>query len=509
MRLSVSLSDFSEPLPWLLRGIAALFAGLTLWLCVQANTFPSAYHPDEPSKARQVIAGEFNFHHPMLMLSVTRAALVATGTPLEPERVTVVGRWVSAAFTAGAVFFLVLVAGALGGVPAAAVAGALLATNHQLFELAHYFKEDPALLFGMSAFFLALLRFDQEPSLRRSLLLGLGLGLAVSGKYLGALMIPVAVAMLILHRRELSLPRSLGFAGLGFVLVVVAANLPAFLQPGGFAAGLTREVGFAVEGHKGITRSVPHGVYAAVFRESTNPAIWILLIAYAISLVVRGRRVSRAEWMIALFPLVYGVLLSFFPKTHHRYFLPATGVLLTLAALGLATLPRFVWDGRPLFGRLPARLVVAVALAVTLLVQTPRFRAYYSGFHNDARAALATWLRANVPPGSVIVQDKRVNLAVLNVPYELRGKLFAADVGTIDELRAAGIRYVAVSEGDYGRFFLDSHQATAAGSADFTRRREFYRRLFAEGDKVFELPAGTLQYLQPSVRLYRLPPPSP
>lgn len=493
--------------PWLLRGVAAFFAALTLWLCVQANTFPAAYHPDEPSKARQVINGEFNFHHPMLMLSVTRAAIVMTGTPLEPQAVTVVGRWVSAGFTAGAVFFLVLIAGTLGGPAAAAISGALLATNHQLFELAHYFKEDPALLFGICAFFFALVKFDAEPTARRALGLGLALGLAVSGKYLGALMIPVAIAFLFLHRRELPLARGAALGALGLALVVIVANLPAFLQPGGFASGLTREVGFAVEGHKGITRSVPHGVYGAVFRESTNPAIWVLLVIYAVSLVVRGRRVSRAEWTLAVFPLAYGVLLSFFPKTHHRYFLPATAVLLTLAALGLAALPRFRWDGTRVFGRIPARLVILTTLAITLAVQAPRFSAYFAGFQNDARSALAAWLRANVAPGTVIVQDKRVNLAVLNVPYELRGKLFAADVGTIDELRAQGIRFVAVSQGDYGRFFLDNHQATAAGSEDFNRRKEFYRRLFAEGQKVFELPAGTLQYLQPSITLYRLPAP--
>lgn len=502
MRLSVSSAP---PAPsWTAPVVAALFALLTLWLCVQANTFPSAYHPDEPSKARQVIAGEYNFHHPMLMLTATRTLIAVAGVPLEVEPVTITGRWVSALFTAGAAFFLALLAAQFGGLWAALAAGALLSTNHQLFELAHYFKEDPAVLFGLSACFLALVRFDAAPSRARALLLGAAFGLAVSGKYLGAVALPLVAFVLVAGRSAVPLHRSLPLALAAFAVVVVAANLPAFLQPGGFAAGLTREVGFAVGGHKGITRDVPHGVYGAVFRESTNVVIWILLVVYAVSLVARGRAVSRGEWLIAAFPLAYALLLSFFPKTHHRYFLPATGVLLALAGVGVAMLPRFRWDGRRVLGPLPVGVAVALALAVALAVQAPRFRNYYAGFHNDARSALAEWLRLNVPAGTVVVLDKRVGLRALGVPYDLRGKLFAADVGTIDELRAQGIRYVAVSEGDYGRFFLDNHKATAGGAEDFARRRAFYERLFREADRVFELPAGTLQYLQPSIRLYRL-----
>lgn len=480
---------------WLVPAMAAVFAVLTFWLCVQANTFPSAYHPDEPSKARQVIAGEYNFHHPMLLLSTTRAVMAIAGVPPEVEPVTVVGRGVSAAFTAGAVFFLTLLAARLGGIAAGFIAGALLATNHQLFELAHYFKEDPAVLFGLSATFLSLVRFDDAPTRIRAIALGAAFGLAVSGKYLGAVALPLVAWVLVAQRKTLPLRGSLPLAFGAFVLVVALVNLPAFLQPGGFVAGLTREVGFAVGGHKGITRDVPHGVYGAVFRESTNWVVWILLVAYAATLIVRRREISRSEWLLAAFPLAYAVLLSFFPKTHHRYFLPATGLLLALAAVGAARLPRLGLG----------RWAPMVALLVALAVQAPRFHAYFSGFANDTRSVLARWLRDHVPPGTVIVQDKRVGLQALGVPYELKGKLFAADVGTIEELRARGIRYVAVSPGDYGRFFLDNHKATAAGSADFQRRRAFYEALFAQGEPVFRLEAGTLQYLQPSITLYRLP----
>ncbi|MFZ4682906.1 MAG: hypothetical protein ACOYMS_10405, partial [Terrimicrobiaceae bacterium] len=76
---------------------------------------------------------------------------------------------------------------------------------------------------------------------------------------------------------------------------------------------------------------------------------------------------------------------------------------------------------------------------------------------------------------------------------------------TIDELRARGIEYVAVSEGDYGRFFLTTHKPRGGDQDDFERRRTFYERLFAEGRVIWECRAGDLQYLQPAIKLYQLP----
>ncbi|MDD5199758.1 MAG: glycosyltransferase family 39 protein [Terrimicrobiaceae bacterium] len=504
MALSISYPSTGNT-TWRSRILAAAFALLMLGICTQSNTFPSAYHPDEPSKARQIITGEYNFHHPMLMIAATRLLMTVAGTNEETEAVTVAGRWVSALFTSGAVYFLVLLASIVAGPMAAFAAGALLVTNHELFELAHYFKEDPALLFGLSGFFLALTLFDRVPCLRRAFLLGAALGLAISGKYIGVVAAPFAVWMLWHHRRSPGFLKSSAFALLGLIAVLAAANLPILLHPRPFAAGFTREMEFVLEGHKGITRSVPHGVYGAVFREATNPAIWVLLGMYAVVFFARRREVALSEWMLAAFPLAFAILLSFSPKTHHRYFLPATAILLTLAAFGAAAFPRWRWNGRPILSSTWAGLFSLAFIVAALYVQAPRFTAYCEGFSHEGRAALADYLGTHVPQGTVIVQDKRVNLQALGVPYKLRGKLFAADEGTIDALRAQGVRYVAVAEGDYGRFFLTDHTATADGAADYTRRRAFYERLFSEGELLFDCPAGTLQYLQPHLTLYRLP----
>jgi hypothetical protein len=511
-RLSLAPSPLVPRLDWRAFLLAALFALAALFTYTQANRFPATYHPDEPSKARQILnqaAGKkdaYNFHHPMLMLTGTTVLTRLAGTPLEIQAVTVAGRWVSALFTSGAVFLLVLLAALLAGPFAAFAAGALLLINHELFELAHYFKEDPALLFGVSAFFLALALYDRAPGWSRALLLGAGLGLAISGKYVGAAVAPFALFVLWQHRQAFGFGRALALLLLGCVLVLVAANIPILLHPHLFADGFTREVDFVVVGHKGITRSVPHGVYWKIFLDAVMPIRWLpivglLLVAYYASLWLRRRAATAAEWALAIFPIAFALMLSFSPKTHHRYFLPDSALLLVLASLVLAQLRRFRWNDRPL----PAALAPAL-LAAAILVQLPTFLDYYRGFRHEGRAAMAEYLRAHVAPGTVIVQDKRVDLDALGLPYEFWGKLFAADQGTIDQLRAWHVEYVAVAEGDYGRFDAKALRATDAGAADFNRRREFYHQLFAEGELIFECPPGTLQYLQPRLKLYRLRP---
>ena len=86
------------------------------------------------------------------------------------------------------------------------------------------------------------------------------------------------------------------------------------------------------------------------------------------------------------------------------------------------------------------------------------------------------------------------------------GGHFAADVGSIDELRARGIRYVAVSQSDYGRFLLRTHKPTKRAQADYDRQKKFYERLFREGELLWECKAGLLPILQPQIRFYYLPP---
>ena len=120
-----------------------------------------------------------------------------------------------------------------------------------------------------------------------------------------------------------------------FIAVLLVVNFPIFASLHSFSGSLGREINFTVHGHNGLTRSVPHGVYAAVFRGATNPAIWILLGVYYIRFFTFRRHIHPAEWMLALFPVFCVLILSFSPETNHRYFLPDTLIFCTLAVFGL------------------------------------------------------------------------------------------------------------------------------------------------------------------------------
>lgn len=487
--------------------IALVFAVLALGLFTRHHDFPSFYHPDEPSKARQLIEGEYNFNHPLLLLQTTKIVLAIQQVPMTQQAVTEAGRIASAILAAVAVGCVVLIAVAVGGTWAGLVAGALALTNHQLYELAHYMKEDPALACGIAVFFLAAIRAWQSRKLGYFILLGVGAALAISGKYIGALVLPVAA---------LVLWRSGGWRGTvaflaAFLVVALVINFPMLSSFSSLTGNVSREMDYAVHGHKGLGRSVPHGVYGAVFRESTNPLIWILVGLYYLSFILRWKRVAPWERTLAIFPVVYVLILSFSPKTHHRYFLPDTILICVLAGLAVFS----VTLGSSLWTRV-LRVVLPLAAITWSVVQVV---AKDASFQNDSRRALVTFVQENIPADAVIVQDKRVNLPSrenerhADSPYFLQqtllGKLFAADVGTIEELRARGIRYVAVSEGDYGRFFLKTHQPGESGKDEYERRKRFYEVLFTEGKILWECPAGPQQYLQPAIKFYYLPETSP
>ena len=83
---------------------------------------------------------------------------------------------------------------------------------------------------------------------------------------------------------------------------------------------------------------------------------------------------------------------------------------------------------------------------------------------------------------------------------------FAPELGTLDQLRSKGVGYVAVCRQNYGRYFNDKTVPQAKVKVNYEEARDFYTRLFAEGQLLKEWPKGTITYLQPGIRLYRIEP---
>ncbi len=522
--------------------LAAVF--LSAWgVFTWGNAFPYYYHPDEPSKVRQVQLDYRNFHHPLLLLNTTRLAAAlgeeAQDPVRESQRIAVVGRRVAAMYGAVAVTALVCLGWALGGLRVGLMLWPLLVMHEQLFELSHYFKEDTSLLAGLALAFLGVMVYERHPGMTAACALGAGAGLAACGKYIGVVGSVMSLAVLLWHvskcgggwRRNWS---HIAAALLACVVVLLAVNWQLLTQSGraDFAAGLAREADFALAGHKGTTRSVPHMAYTASFSRNTNAVLWAFMVVHGVWLWRNRRRVSAGHWSVVAFPLLYTLILSFSQKVSDRYFLPATGFLLVVAALGAANLADQLRAGSGLFVRLSrlgwahayrtasttrGHLVFALLAVAGILPMLPDFFAYARAFFEDDRGALIAYVRDNLPPDAKIAQDGRVNLPgdprreylasrSGEIPQVVRGAEFAADLGTLDELVAQGFTHVAVCKGDYGRFFREKIRPREGGEEDFFRRREFYASLLERGKLVWERKPGALLYFQPGLQLYSLAP---
>ncbi len=489
---------------------AALLFVAGLGLFTRSNRFPFYYHPDEPVKVTQIQTGHWNFHHPMLMLTTGRLAVRAADEG-NPQRIVETGRAVSAGFAAAAVALLAAALWILGGRFTGMATGLLLLTHHQLFELAHYFKEDTALLFGLSAWLLGLALYTKRPHWTTAALVGVGAALAVSGKYVGAFA-PLLSLFLIPHyaqpgRRGASLGLFLG----AFVVVFGLVNLPMLWQLATFESSFHRELGLVLQGQHGTTRAVPHTVYLTAFRDNVPFVLWPFL-AFALGNFWRQNAHRTAlGGVLLLFPFVFLALLSFSPKTHDRYFLPATALFVCVAALGAGQLRL-----RPAWRKVvPALFAMAMALQIAGMPKHDLL-SYYRAFQTDDRAELAAWLNAHHPTAT-LAQDRQT---LLPTPEEKRWGSHppALSAHVIHEpldafpdlaaLRAGGVTLVALCQADFGGYDLKSLRPQRGGEAAWQKTGALYRALREGRKPLWERPRGLVAYLHPGLMVYNLPPES-
>lgn len=473
--------------PWAMAVAFVLFAVVFYGRNLDFTAFA---HPDERNKIAQIVEGRYNFNHPLLMLNSVRLVSEAAGKVGDFEFVKLAGRWSSVLFAAFAVGLLVLASGRVHGKFIGVAAGVLLLSNPHLFDLAHYFKEDPALLFGISLSLLAMLVFSERPGSGSAIFLGLATSCAVSGKYAGALVIPFSIYIVYAcsKNRACDLSAMLAASASGFVLI----NLPAFLALGSASHSLDREIGLLTGAKKEVSRSVPHGVYSNVYWQSSTPILIGLLALYGFGLVRRGFRLRSFEWVLILLPVVYIVILSFLPKTNHRYFLPPAAILACLSAAGLVRLLRL---GK---GKLIAFLLISGSVAW----QVPRLYRADRGFTQDHQAEALKFLRSNLPAGAEVMLDERVDLPAHDGISTKRRIVRPGD--TIESLRGEGITHVIVSSRKYGGFFMKSSIPKKESAEDFEKVKRFYETLFERGVLLREWEIGGNLYLATPLRIYSL-----
>lgn len=503
----------------------ALF-GTTLFLFTRGNTFPFFYHPDEPGKVRQVQSAEWNYHHPMLMLSTARAVALTTSDAAQfadSQRIVEQGRWLSAIFCAGAVTLLAMMVWIIAGSFAAVITGVLLMTNHQLFELAHYFKEDTALLFGIAAWFFAFTLFWKKPSSVTAAIVGLGAGLALSGKFLGGFTIALSLFLLPLGIARGRRLRALGFFALALVATYIVCNLPIFTNFESFQHGFNREVKMVVEGQRGTTRSVPHTVYLTAFQKNIFPLLWIPLLWYYLRCWKKRRSLTALDWTVALFPVVYLAILSFSPKTNDRYFLPATALFLCGVGMGANRLCRR-WPQEPptwlptqtvqrLSGVWPRRLPLWSVAIIAMLFQLPELKEYRDAFRHDDLKDLTAWLNENLPDATLVIDRKvmlpsprREQYAEYLPPVKATIlKPHTEKYDNIEEMHRDGVTHVILSESSYGRYERSTLRPQKGAESTFRKNLRLYRSIRNGNIPLWARPRDTVIYLHPGLEVYALP----
>ena len=491
---------------WHLWVFCALLFALGLTLFTRENRFKFFYHPDEPGKVLQVQTADWNFHHPMLMLSTARLMAKAAGQMDNPQHVVEVGRWLSAGFAAGAVALLAAMACITRGRFAGIATGLLLVSNHQLFELAHYFKEDTALLFGLSAWMLAITLFWKRPHWTTAAMVGVGAALAISGKYIG-FFCPLLSLWLLPRRAKEARFAMLAVFISAFAAAFALINLPLILSFGTFESSFHREMSLVVNGQRGMTRSVPHSVYLNAFRDNITFLLWpFLFLRFGVCWKKR-REMTAVEWIAVLLPVLFLLVLSFSPKSNDRYFLPATAFFLCTVALGLDQL-RGRWKS--------ARVVPALlaALVIFQIAGLPKhdLLTYYHAFQTDDRADLIAWLNRKLPEAR-LAQDRSVKLPnaerVDLLPYQpqLRPAVVGTSVEKMAELaslRSAGVTHVILSANDFGRYNLTSLRPQKGAEEAHAKNQNLYQVLRAE-KPLWTRPRGTVIYLHPGLEVYKLP----
>ncbi len=324
---------------------AGAFAG-SFFLNTRHNSFPYGFHPDEPSKADQILSGYRNFLHPQLMLEVAQHALNWSRAPRDIQGATELGREVSAVFAAGGVTAICIAGYLNGGLWGALLLGISCTLCSSLIVSAHYFKEDASLIMGLGLVLLATRCVMMARSRSGVTISVIFLGLACAGGFgkicrggvfdSGFCSGDCCAAR---NRRE-RIVRSLWLLA-AFACFAVAINYRGLIDLSHFKSGLKSEVKHSVTDHYGMTMNHPNSFFVEFLPVDAGWPIVILGAAAIPILLMTWRRRSGWDVLAILIGPGFLLVLSFSSLAAGRYLLPTVvmwHVMAGLAALWLIEL---------------------------------------------------------------------------------------------------------------------------------------------------------------------------
>ena len=434
---------------WLLSALLTMFVAL-VWVYDGANNFPAMWHPDEPSKVHQIITNDHNYYHPLLLLRTTQLILALTATRPPAEQVALTGRRVSAVSAGLAVLTLAVAAARLNGPLASLLVAAIVGTCPLLFALAHYMKEDVVFVLALSVWFLSMIIVDSNNRSISIGVTGLATGLVVSAKYIGIIVLPIAVLI-----STWRLPLRKKAVG---VLILTSCALTVFISIGTdpldvrkVITGVRAEVihvASTKSHHGGFTWPVTSTFYIDSIINTTSSVSIICYIAWIYFTFVKRGPASQIS--VVLFPLLFLAVLQLSPVKIARYQLPVVVFCGFSAACALANLASA--------GRSWAKIFATVAFIAILQFNLTNMYRTWNAISLDTRREMAAWIGMHLSPAAVLAQEGwpavlhgvSPNPEAGTVPVHVITVPRLVSFGSLDGARRAGVTHILLQQGIYG-----------------------------------------------------------
>jgi 4-amino-4-deoxy-L-arabinose transferase-like glycosyltransferase len=483
--MSSILKHFSK-LNLLLAAILLLGLGLRLW----GINFglPYMYHPDEGVPVgiamRMVRTGNLNpefFNWPSLLIYLNAliywcyfiigrflgwfpsptdfvppdVEMMAVGKASLPG-VFMLGRGLAALVGAFSILVVYLIARLVTSNRLSAVLAALLISVDAVsVKNSHFIRPDILAIFFALISVLFALKIVEDPSRKKYILAGAGLGLATSSKYnLAFVVIPLLVAHLIRNRERFFWDKEIYIAGFVAVIVFILTTPFAVLDPSRFLSiGPTEDALIYSTGHPGAEGNSLQ--WYITFLWTTQS--WTLVLASGAAILLFLRR----EWkglVFLSFPLVYFVFISLYTVHFDTTILPVIPFIAVLAAWLVGIISDWLIRKYKI-RRLFSSLVFALAAMVLAFPPLRASAAYDSRLLlPDGRERARQWIEANLPIGS------RVALEAYS-PYLDPQKFvvqgfYGLQEHSPDWYKANGYEYLVFSQEMFSRYFSDPTRYT-------------------------------------------------
>ncbi len=452
------------------------------------------------------------------MLNSADAVLRVTGMERTPQNAVIAGRWCIATFASVAVAAFSILAFRLGGRVASICVGGLLMTHPLVFELAHFFKEDPALMFGLALSFLAMQVFWEKRTTPNAALLGVACALAISGKYVGIAALLMAIILLIMTRKD-GAQGARWFAFLGaFVGTLSVVNYQLVLQVSQFFTGFQTEMADLSREDK--IHEIPRIAQTWNALKETIPLAFAFLIVAQIIHHLRSYRHEPVRWFLFLYPIIFVNILVWSPRLFTRHFLPIVTFACVLAGLAIPVVIGAILKKT----RLPKALLLPLSLAVLALVYQQGSRKkliqHYKAFENPTRETLIAKITSEIPEDAVIASDARVYLVDRNgnprekqpVSQRVIVRTRLSEFGSVEALREMGVTHVAAHSIDSRALFDKDRKKKEPkdGQADEEaiqkgkRNPAFYRELKEHTKLLWHYNGKGNSYITPGLKFYEL-----